>query len=63
MKKAAKKRGKGRPRKADCMKAIVISASVTPDENKILKRLMKKMKVGQSKAIKWLLNWWAVNEE
>jgi len=63
MKKAAKKRGKGQPKKADRMKAIIVPVSVSPADDKILKRLMKKLGGGKSKSIQWLLRWWAANEE
>ncbi|TXH43697.1 MAG: hypothetical protein E6Q97_33775 [Desulfurellales bacterium] len=63
MKKAAKKRGKGRPKKANRMKAIIIPVSVSPEEEKIWRQLMKKLGVGKSKAVQWLLRWWDANEK
>ncbi len=63
MKKAAKKRGKGRPKKANRMKAIIIPVSVSPEEEKIWRQLMNQLGVGKSKAVQWLLRWWAANEE
>jgi len=64
MKKAAKKkRGKGRPKKAQSMKAVFIPITVTPSDEKILRRIMKKLGVGKSNAVQWLLRWWAATEE
>jgi len=63
MKKAAKKRGKGRPRKADKMKAVFVPVTIAAGDDKILKRLMKKLGVGKSKAVQWVLRWWSANEE
>jgi hypothetical protein len=53
MKKAAKKKAKGRPRKANKMKVIQIAATVTPEQMDVLKKIMKKHKLDLSKAIRW----------
>jgi hypothetical protein len=53
MKKAAKKKAKGRPRKANKMKVIQIAATVTPEQMAVLKKIMKKYKLDLSKAIRW----------
>jgi hypothetical protein len=45
------------------MKAIIVPVSVSPADEKILRRLMKKLGVGKSKAVQWLLRWWAATEE
>jgi hypothetical protein len=53
MKKAAKKKAKGRPQKAANMKVIQIAATVTPEQMTVLKRIMKKYGLDLSKAIRW----------
>jgi len=53
MKKASKKKAKGRPRKAAKMKVIQIAATATPEQMEALKRIMKKYGLDLSKAIRW----------
>jgi hypothetical protein len=53
MKKAAKKKAKGRPRKAAKMKVIQIAATATPEQMEVIRRIMQKYDLDLSKAIRW----------
>ena len=56
MKKSAKKRGKGQPKKAQHMKAIVIAVSLKPEHEKALREIMKATGLDRSKAVQWLID-------
>jgi len=58
MKKRAKKRGKGQPKKAKHMKAVVIAVSLTPEHEKKLSEIMKATGLGRSKAVRMLIENW-----
>jgi hypothetical protein len=56
MKRARKKRGKGRPKKAVKMRAIVRAISLTPAHDKGLSKIMKETGLDRSKAAQWLID-------
>jgi len=58
MKKSAKKHGKGQPKKAKHMKAIVIAVSLKPEHEKKLREIMKATGLDRSKAVQWLIENW-----
>lgn len=53
MKKAAKKKPKGRPRKAAKMKVTQLAITATPEQMEVIHRIMRKYKIDLSKAIRW----------
>jgi hypothetical protein len=55
MKKSAKKRGKGRPKQAAKLKAIVMAVSIKPEHKRKIERIMKANKLDRSKAVQWLI--------
>jgi hypothetical protein len=55
MKKSAKKRGKGRPKQAAKLKALVMTVSIKPEHKKKIERIMKAYKLDRSKVVQWLI--------
>jgi hypothetical protein len=55
MKKAAKKRGKGRPKKAMQMKAIVVAVSLYDAENRKLEAMAAKRGESKSEVVRRLI--------
>jgi hypothetical protein len=55
MKKSAKKRGKGRPKQAAKLKALVMTVSIKPEHNRKIERVMKSRNLDRSKAVQWLI--------
>jgi predicted transcriptional regulator len=55
MKRAHKKRGKGRPKKAEKMKAIIRAISLTPAQDRQLDAIMKATGLDRSKAVQMLI--------
>jgi hypothetical protein len=58
MKKRAKKRGKGQPKKAKHMKAVVIAVSLKPEHEKKLGEIMEVTGLDRSKAVQMLIKNW-----
>jgi predicted transcriptional regulator len=56
MKKSAKKRGKGRPKQAAKLKALVMTVSIKPEHKKKIEQVMKAHKLDRSKAVQWLID-------
>jgi len=55
MKKAAKKRGKGRPKKAMKMRAIVVAVSLYDEENRKLEAMAAKSGESKSEVVRRLI--------
>ena len=58
MKKRAKKRGKGQPKKPKHMKSVVIAVSLKPQHEKRLGEIMNATGLDRSKAVQWLIESW-----
>jgi predicted transcriptional regulator len=56
MKKSAKKRGKGRPKQAAKLKALVMTVSIKPEHKRKIDRIMKAHNLDRSKAVQWLID-------
>jgi DNA-binding transcriptional regulator LsrR (DeoR family) len=56
MKRAHKKRGKGRPKKANKMKAIVKAFSLYEPHEKKLKAIAKRLKLSESEVVRMLID-------
>jgi predicted transcriptional regulator len=56
MKKSVKKRGKGRPKQAAKLKALVMTVSIKPEHKRKIERVMKAHKLDRSKAVQWLID-------
>ena len=58
MKKAAKKRGKGRPKKAAKMKVKQITITIDPEQDAAIKHARKMCGFDVSKAVRWIMKHW-----
>jgi cytochrome oxidase Cu insertion factor (SCO1/SenC/PrrC family) len=58
MKKAAKKKAKGRPRKAAKMKVKQITITIDPQQDSDIKHVRKLLGLDVSKAVRWIMSHW-----
>lgn len=58
MKKAAKKKSKGRPRKAAKMKVKQITITIDPEQDAAIEHARKLFGFDVSKAVRWIMRHW-----